>query len=114
MTSEDDRTLPAALAQELQRRCEEHAHLKRQIAAMDHRAETLAQEVDAVMAQAGYGDWLLEGLVVAGHRMTLVAGETSRINLEKLVRLGCDPAWLTQATETVPRKVHVRFLHPKE
>ena len=106
--------LPPTVHQMVKARCEEHARLAQQAKAISARQTQLSAEVDTLLAQAGQGEALLDGIVIDGHRLKLVAGETKSVNFETLVRLGCDPEWIQKATTRVPKKTYIRFTHPDD
>ena len=94
-------------------RLQENAALATQIDALKARQDRLKDELEDVFRKEKQGKALADGCAIDGYKLKVVIGESKKLNQLRLVELGCDPAWLEEATETVPKKPYLLLTAPK-
>lgn len=106
--------LSPRLQQQLLTRLQEFGRLGAEIRERQARQDAIKAEVDQLFTDSGEGNALFNGADVAGYRVKMVCGVSSKLNKRRLIELGCEPAWLEEATESKPNKPYVRITPPGE
>ncbi len=106
--------LDPRLRQVLKAKCELHTELARRIKALETDQRALKAEIDAVFTAEGEGNALMAGVEIAGYHIKMVCGTSTHLNKKRLVELGCEPAWLAEATDTTPKKPYILITAPGE
>lgn len=102
------------VTQMLVARGEEHTRLQAQKKEIEDRLERLKGEIDQLFKKEKQTDALCDGTKVGGYGFKLVCGTGTRINIAKLIELGCDPEWIEEATETFDKKPYIKITAPKK
>jgi hypothetical protein len=100
--------------QMLKARCEEAVQLSAQKREIESRLDRLKGEVNELFKKEKQTDALCDGTQVDKYKVKLVCGTGKRLNHQKLIELGCDPAWIIEATEEFDKKPYIKISAPGE
>lgn len=95
------------LRKQIVQKLAEYVRLSTQAKALKVAVKELTEQIGKLRDETGE-----MSIGVDGFKITLVAGETSKINPKKLIALGCRPEWIEQATETKPKKSYNKITVP--
>lgn len=85
-----------------------------QIKKLESELDEIKNYAEQVFIDADEIDALINGADIDGYKIKMVQGKTSRLDKQRLVELGCKPAWLEKATKTTDNKPYVRITPPGE
>ena len=113
-TATTEVTLAPRIKAQLRVALTQYAQLSTQIAAMKAQQDAIKADVEAKFVDADQADALMDGTEIDGFKVKMVCGESSYLDKAALVRMGCEPEWLTAATKKKPKKPYVRIQAPGE
>jgi hypothetical protein len=100
--------------QMLTQRCAEFLDLSVKKNEIEGRMDRIKGEVQELFKKEKQTDALCDGTAVDKYKVKLVCGTGKRLNEAKLIELGCDPAWIKEATETFDKKPYIKISAPKD
>lgn len=115
VTQQVDVRVRPHVQQMLKERCEEYAEQNRREKTAKSRKKRIEQEVESLMVDEGQGEALLAGTAIDGHKVKMVCGSSSRLNLDKLKRkFGLTQADIDSCKDESPSTPYVRITAPGE
>ena len=92
----------------------EHARLSAEIKAREERKKAIAAEIDTLFTDAGEGNALFNGTDIDGYKVKMICGESASLDKKRLIELGCEQAWIEEATTITPNKPYIRITPPSK